>query len=222
MTFKTRWQTAYNKQPLPSDSHEGWRGFNGYRHPRTYDLLHQSLRLATAEWRGWRVLDAGCGSGDTGGFLTAQNEVIGGDFSHQMARAARRVYPHVTLADVERLPFPADSFDGLIASGVWQCLPPESAFPAEIARVLRPNGQAVLGWVLNQNYLLYRRGVHFRLDPEVTMTLYSPAEIRARLAAVGLRVVALYGALFPLRLIKNPPDISAALFPAYTVLAAKV
>jgi SAM-dependent methyltransferase len=217
MENKSRWQQAYNSQPPPDSLEGGIRQFNGYRHPRLYAMLTESLQRATRTWQGYKILDAGCGSGDTGAFLAAHNHVTGLDFSQQMVGYARQHYERVLVGDVERLPFPANHFDGLLAVGVWQCLPSGSSFIEEVARVLRPGGQAVLGWVLNRDYVLYRRGLHFRLDPSVTLRLFTAEEIPYRLAAVGLRMTTIYAALFPLMVLASAPSLLRPVMPAFTI-----
>jgi SAM-dependent methyltransferase len=58
---------------------------------------------------------------------------------------ARRNYPAVDFVegDVERLPFPAASFDGVLLSGIVHHLPDPSRCAAEVFRVLRPGGRFV-------------------------------------------------------------------------------
>ena len=217
--FKSRWQNAYDTQAAPETLEGGTRQFNGYRHARTYDLLRRSLHYAAAEWHNRRILDAGCGSGNTGAFLKSRNHLTGLDFSRQMARYAREVYPVVTVADVERLPFADSSFDAVLAAGVWQCLTPETPFLKEVHRVLRPDGEAIFGWVLNADYLLYRRGVTFRLDPSVSMNLLGAQEIPRLLDAAGLEVIRMYAVFFPIGVygMKNVPGWLRPLVPAFTV-----
>jgi len=221
--YKSRWRRAYDTQAPPETLDGGIRQFNGYRQPRLYAMLGASLRQATATWQGRRVLDAGCGSGDTGGFLARGNKVTGLDFSRQMAGYARRVYGDVVVGDVEALPFADASFDGVLAVGVWQCLATDTPFLREAARVLRPGGQVVLGWVLNADYLLYRRGVRFRLDPAVPLSLLSAPQIAPLLAGAGLRVLRFYAAWFPLRVLAlgAVPRWLRPLVPAYTVVCDK-
>lgn len=215
---KQRWQRAYDHQAAPEELEGGVRQFNGYRNERLYGMIQRSLQQVTAHWQGWRVLDAGCGSGDTHHFLTARNEMVGLDFSAQMARYASRHYRAVSLGDVEQLPFADGQFDAVIATGVWQCLQPETPFLEEVRRVLRPNGEVVLGWMLNRDYLLYRRGVHFRLDPTVQITLYNSDEIQTQLAIHGFTVKAIYGGLFPLGLV-GTGGLLRPLIAGYTVRA---
>lgn len=214
---KKRWQSAYDSQDAPETLEGGLRQFNGYRHPRTYALLQSSIQQATRHWQNREVLDAGCGSGDTGSFLKGKNHVTGLDFSHQMLRHAQTIYPHVLLADVENLPVRNASYDGVLAVGVWQCLAPDTPFLSEVARVLRPKGEAVLGWVLNGDYLLYRKGVTFRLDPTVQLSLLTRPTIPDLLAQVGLDIVAWYSVLFPLGVYQNIPALLSSFLPAYTI-----
>lgn len=217
---KLRWQNAYNRQTEPENLEGGIRQFNGYRHPRTYALLQTSIQKATRHWQNFEVLDAGCGSGDTGQFLQEKNRVTGLDFSHQMLSYAKQVYGNVLLADVEQLPVKSASFDGVLAVGVWQCLAPDTPFLHEITRVLRPNGEAVLGWILNADYLLYRRGVSFRLDPDVKLSLLTAKNIAVLLEQAGLRIIDRYSALFPLGVWKVRG--LSPFVPAYTIRAARI
>jgi len=216
---KSRWQVAYNRQLSPQELEGGVRQFNGYRHPRTHALLMNSLRKATRGWQNLNILDAGCGSGDTGSFLTANNQVTGLDFSQRMAHHAKQVYNRMTLGDVEQLPFADNSFDALLATGVWQCLAPDTPFLHEVARVVKSGGEAIFGWVLNRDYLLYRKGVTFRLDPQVKMNLLTATELPSLLAEAGLQITRLYSVLFPLGVINSQkaPLWLRSLVPAYTV-----
>lgn len=219
LNTKKRWQNAYDAQADPDTLEGGARQFNGYRHPRTYALLQSSIQKATHTWQNRDVLDAGCGSGYTGRFLKEKNRVMGLDFSHQMLKHAKSTYQHVLLADVEKLPFQSRSFDGLLAVGVWQCLAPNTPFLREVARVLRPNGEAVFGWVLNADYLLYRKGVTFRLDPTVQLSLLNQRNIPGLLAEAGLEIIEIFPVLFPLGVLKmsHTPRWLQPLVPAYTV-----
>jgi SAM-dependent methyltransferase len=218
---KQRLRHHYETQPTPDAIEGGIREFNGYRMARTYQLLLDGLQKATHDWRDLYVLDAGCGSGDTGSFLAEHNRVVGLDFSQQMARFAQSHYARVGVGDVERLPFADASFDGVMASGVWQCLVADTPFLSEVARVLRPGGRAVFGWMLNREFLLYRRGVHLRADPSVQLTALSASEILRYLADAGLQVEQLYPVVFPLGVFRmRPPFWMRPLVAGFTVLCS--
>ncbi len=211
-TPQHRWRAAYDAQPDAPTARE----FNGYRNARTYALLQQSLRRATVAWRGWRVLDAGSGTGDTHAFLTAHNHVTALDFSARMLQRARARYPAAVLGDVEALPFRAGVFDAAIATGVWQCLPTSADFLTALARVVRPGGQVVLGWALNADFVLYRNGVSSRLAEDVTLTPRCLPQMRAEMARAGLRVQAVYAAVYPLGVWRGAGP--RPLVPAYTLV----
>ncbi len=86
------------------------------------------------------VLDLGCGGGWR--LYTRVGPVAGVDISVRSLQAARTVYGTVAQATLDRLPFPADSFDFVVSSDVLGHvpLPGKDAMLAEMRRVLRPGG----------------------------------------------------------------------------------
>lgn len=99
---------------------------------------------------GEHVLDIGCGTG-WGARLAAGAgaRVTGVDITPAMLDAARSLSAHLPQIDfregaAEALPFDDHSFDGAISSyGIIFTAAPDRAI-AELARVLRPDGRAVL------------------------------------------------------------------------------
>lgn len=99
-----------------------------------------------------RVLDAGCGNGryskyllrwlPQGAFLTAFDLAPG-----MLARARRRLTPqrvsHVA-ADLTRLPYPDQFFDGVVCGWVLEHLPDPRPGLRELARVMQPGGKLLL------------------------------------------------------------------------------
>jgi SAM-dependent methyltransferase len=94
------------------------------------------------------VLDIGCGTGvdlDAVAGLTAR--AIGIDLSETMARTARDrgdAGATFAVADGQHLPFPAGSFDAVCLRAVLVHTPRPELTIAELSRVLRPGGRAVL------------------------------------------------------------------------------
>jgi SAM-dependent methyltransferase len=89
------------------------------------------------------VLDAGCGTGRLIGPLRELGLVVTGvDLSPGMLAVARSVHPEVALAaaDLRWVPFPDESFAGVVAwYSLINCPPADLGLVlAEIARVLRP------------------------------------------------------------------------------------
>ena len=74
--------------------------------------------MAAALAPGARVLDAGCGPGHVGAYLAARGlDVTGVDLAPAMIAAAERCFPelHFVVGDLRAPPFPADSFDAIVA-----------------------------------------------------------------------------------------------------------
>jgi len=137
-----------------------------------------------------RVLDAGCGAGDL--VLEALDDAtgVGLDVSREQTLRARRVADAVVQGDMTRLPFPADSFDAVTAmySLIHVPAPEHGAFYDELARVLRPDGEAVVvtgaeAWT-GENPDWLDSGIEMRWSwPDL-------AETKNAVDAAGLRVVA--------------------------------
>jgi ubiquinone/menaquinone biosynthesis C-methylase UbiE len=96
---------------------------------------------------GTRVLDVGCGPGHLARLLARRGcEVAGADRGWRLLRIARRLAGREGLAinfrrgSAERLPFPAGSFDCVLATTVVYLVPEPAAMLGEMARVARRGG----------------------------------------------------------------------------------
>jgi arsenite methyltransferase len=110
--------------------------------PGGLELTGYLLKLADFA-DGSRILDAGCGLGATLGYLqqSGRFKAVGVDSSKAMLAAAGRNSGDFPLlcADLERLPFGAAGYDGVIC----ECVLSQTSIPevlAEFHRVLRPDG----------------------------------------------------------------------------------
>lgn len=88
-------------------------------------------------------LDVGTGTGRFGGDRAAD---IGLDPSPQMLRLASRRIPSAVLGVAEALPFRDASIGGVLCVAVLEFVPAPDRALAEMARVLRPGGRAVVGF----------------------------------------------------------------------------
>ena len=123
--------------------------FNGYARSIENYLRENPLPLAT----GARVLDAGCGTGLLTlallRVLRRPAKITAVDLSGRSLQTARRAVRKLgadprhkisfVRANALSLPFPADSFDLVVTSGVLEYLPLREGL-AELSRVLAPGG----------------------------------------------------------------------------------
>jgi ubiquinone/menaquinone biosynthesis C-methylase UbiE len=118
-----------------------------YQRPRL-DLYNGSLDLAAM--RGDEsVLDVGCGNGRYLEALQTRGHrglVCGADLSVGMVRKARLVSGDdpLLVSDARALPFATDSFDIVLAMHMLYHVPDRAVAIAELRRVLRPSGVALV------------------------------------------------------------------------------
>lgn len=149
-------------------------------------------RLATfAAVVGDPVLDLGCGPGQIGVEVMGHGRRVSGvDLSPRMARLAGRRLGSAVAGDLRALPVRSGSVGGVVAcySFIHLRREEQTAGWAEVARVLRPGGRAVVtahegsGTIEVDDFL--GAGVPF------IATLLSLDEMTAAATAVGLGVVA--------------------------------
>lgn len=113
---------------------------------------------------GKRVLDLGCGHGNTGQRLAAERcFVIGLDLSMQFVCRTRERVGNYDMAgwiqgDAENLPFLDESLDAVVSFGTLHHLPHPQRAVAEISRALRPGGWLL---ALEPNATPYRTSLDF-------------------------------------------------------------
>ena len=129
----------------------GSRGFFDDLDEYHFEKLHHLLRLVAFDgYRGRMVLEVGCGAGvDLARFARGGATVAGVDLAASAIDLARANFEQQGLdgrfeiADGERLPFPANSFDLVYAHGVVQYTVDPRRLVEECRRVLKPGGEAV-------------------------------------------------------------------------------
>jgi len=196
------------------------------RKERTLELFDQP---------GGKVLDVGCGPGRMiEDFLERGCQFWGTDVSAGMIEEARKHFgdrPDVHLApgEAERLEYPDDFFDAVLALGVIEYTTEETAL-REMARVLRPGGTLILSapsryspYWLWRHYVFYPavnliRPLYFRIarkPPHPSLThvqrAYTEKDIARLLDRSGCKVVDVvyfYFQLFPAPLELLLPRVS--------------
>jgi ubiquinone/menaquinone biosynthesis C-methylase UbiE len=108
----------------------------------TRRLIGDLLEPWLSRSRSLRILDAGCGTGATGGWLSKHGRVVGADISSQALRLLRERYRAVegVEADLAALPFDDATFDVVVAITVLYHVDDDRSAVRELARVLRPGG----------------------------------------------------------------------------------
>ncbi|MGY4771092.1 methyltransferase domain-containing protein [Kribbella sp. CWNU-51] len=119
----------------------------------TADVVEQRriVRVALALRPGDRVLDVGVGPGllavEMAGEVGQTGRICGIDISDSMLAIARtRAGPGIELevASVMRIPYPAESFDVVVSTQVFEYVDDVAGALDEVRRVLRPAGRVVL------------------------------------------------------------------------------
>jgi ubiquinone/menaquinone biosynthesis C-methylase UbiE len=96
---------------------------------------------------GGEILDVGCGTGHLAGELMRRGYAACGiDLSDAMVEYSRKNYgaDQFRVGDIENIPYPAHTFDGIMCLGVMEYLDQDEAALREIWRVLKPGGHAVI------------------------------------------------------------------------------
>lgn len=161
---------------------------------RFYDLLERSSErrftpYRAALWRkvrGARILEMGVGTGKNMAFYPSGLEMMAVDLSPRMLEKARararqeKVEVQLIEADVQKLPYPDQSFDVVVATFVFCSVPDPVLGLGELRRVLKPGGQLfLLEHVLSLHPIL-----------RTFMTLANPLVVRMMGANVNRETIA--------------------------------
>lgn len=170
------------------------------------ESLEERLILGlTGEVSGRRVLDAGCGDGALVCAVASRGaEATGIDPDPAMLAAARARAAKAGLRAVfvegriEHLPFPAASFDVVVAVTVLCFVADAAGAVREMARVLRPGGRLVIGelgrWSL---WTALRRMRGWLGSPTWKSARFrTTKEMRALAEQAGLSVIGIRGAVY--------------------------
>ena len=110
---------------------------------RGWDALAARFATLAGDARNLRVLDVGCGTGQSRRIYARQAAFYAGiDLSHGALRLARHRFgdAHWLQADGSRLPFRDGTFDVVALSSVLQHVPDMSGVLSAVSRVVRPGG----------------------------------------------------------------------------------
>ena len=128
-----------------------WQGKYGPRGKLDSRVEQFTERLSAMCPGGSNILDLGCGTGEIAAALGQKGYAVTAcDLAEEMIEVARSSHPGSAVQwvrlepDWEVLPFADNSFDGMVASSVFEYLGDVPRVAAELARVLRPGGSLLL------------------------------------------------------------------------------
>lgn len=146
--------------------------------------LGMILNAAEDRVRG-RILENGCGVGMYVEHLTPfGGQIFGLEYDFERAAEAAARSARILNAAGEQLPFPANSFDLILSHEVLEHVLDDRQAAAEIARVLKPGGRAVV-FVPNRGYPFETHGIYWRGQyrfGNIPLVNYLPRRWRDRLA----------------------------------------
>ncbi|MDR2296616.1 MAG: class I SAM-dependent methyltransferase [Clostridiales Family XIII bacterium] len=122
--------------------------------PGGFDLIGEAMDLCAFP-AGARILEPGCGEGDTSAFLERAYgvKVTGIDSSEALLRRGRERHPGLDLrhGEMEMLDFPSFEFDGLILECVLSLSPMQLEVLHEAWCVLKRGGKLILADLYRPN-----------------------------------------------------------------------
>ena len=143
------------------------------------------IRAAAGDRLRGCILENGCGVGMYVEKLSAfGGTVIGLEYDHERARAARTRSPHIINAAGEAIPLPAATFDLILSHEVIEHVQDDRAAVCEMMRVLRPGGRIAL-FCPNRGYPFETHGIYWRgryKFGNIPLVNYLPRRWRDRLA----------------------------------------
>ena len=158
---------------------------------------------------GLDILDVGCGDGAISLALSQQGaHVIGIDPSLAMIEAAREraasagAKASFCLGKAERLPFPNEQFDLVVAKTILCFVEDPTDMFAEIARVLRPGGRLVIGELGKWSTWALQRTIRGWLGSPLWAHghFWTASDLRSLARKAGLDPAEMRGAIFYPRL----------------------
>jgi ubiquinone/menaquinone biosynthesis C-methylase UbiE len=142
-----KYRVAQDKQKEIAffDGHAAEDAYDVFTPESNKRLIETCTHLAGLK-PGARVADLGCGSGVFTDLLNRQGyDAVGLDISPKLIALGKAKYPKVEFleGDVEQLPLPSSSLDGVLLSGLVHHLPDPALCAAEVFRVIKPGGAFV-------------------------------------------------------------------------------
>jgi ubiquinone/menaquinone biosynthesis C-methylase UbiE len=175
-----------------------------WMNPYKFPWIMKRIESEAAKLRGRKLLEIGCGMGyDSLEFIRRGVRVTAIDLTQNAVDFARRHFEvvgaeadEVRVGDALDLPFPDESFDAVWANGVLHHTGDTPRAVAEVWRVLKPGGRAIISHFYRKPSWMYlvsrlgRENIEYKdEDPPVT-DFYTEAAIEAMFE--GFRIEATF------------------------------
>lgn len=166
------WKEITANNPAHSENYAArWRNLAAEGN----DIYGEARLVDAMAPRGSKILDAGCGQGRVGGYLSKQgHDVLGTDLDPILIGYAQQDFPEARwiVGDLSEDPIPEDNFDLIVSAGnVMGFLARDGQTPAleNLHRALAPNGRAVIGFGAGRgwefgDFLIQSKAVGFELE----------------------------------------------------------
>ena len=140
-----------------------------------------------------KILDAGCGPGTDSAYMDARGfKVVGVDLSAKMLGLAKKKSPniHFQQADIRKLKFDPDSFDGILASYSLIHVPKKkiSQTIKSFHKILKPAGIICIGVQEEKSKEIFITEP-LKPDEKIFVNVISADELRRLLDASGFKVL---------------------------------
>lgn len=123
-------------------------GYYRKAHEGSLDINHLGMRvLQYLAFKSSSILDLGCGEGTRLNLIsTKKSKNFGIDISPKAISLAKKRFPHLNflVGDIEKIPFPADTFDLVYSAFTFEHLDNPEKVIKEALRVLKDNGKLVI------------------------------------------------------------------------------
>jgi len=148
----SRWSGLYGQERDSTGKSQRWAIFQKYAQKRALDRLKMCTSLIS-DYRGKRVLDIACGTGQYGSnILKKGGKWVGLEFSLNMLAQARKNLAgnknraSLVNADITQLPFTVESFDIVFCIGILSYFDSKAAgkILRDLPTLLVPGGKLVL------------------------------------------------------------------------------
>lgn len=219
--YKSHYKQLFDSIPDYWDEIYTENTFFGYHYQRRRELI-AALLCSTGPKPGQVILDVGCGAGGYFPvYLDAGLEIKGVDVSDSMSEKVRNIFSKevaegkvsAETGDIENLGFEDNKFDYAVSAGVFMYLPDMKQALAEMHRVVKVGGYAILNIdnhrtiasmldipTLLYNVLLKISGKFGKRntdkscksesgEPTPLTKSYSPAALRQMVTDMGLEIV---------------------------------